>query len=122
RPGGGVHSAAELGITSLPANQQLYVIGRQGGRLGLKPETAETWSVGIDLHPESLPGLEASLTYYNIDYRNRIGTPASDMGALGAINDPMRRYDPFLTFNPRYYADRAAGNQVIDGFDTRTQA
>ena len=122
RPGGGVHSAAELGIDSLPANQQMYVIGRQGGRLGLAPETAKTWSVGLDLHPASLPGLDASLTYYNIDYRNRIGTPASDMGPLGSINDPMRRFDPFLTLNPLYYADRAAGNQVIDGFDTRTQA
>src|SRR5690606_13249373 len=100
----------------------LYVIGRQGGRLGLAPETAQTWSVGLDLHPARLPGFEASVTYYNIDYRNRIGTPSSDMGALGAINDPMRRYDPFLTFNPLYYGERAASNQVIDGFDTRTQA
>src|SRR5690606_31248421 len=85
RPGGGVHSAAELGVTSVPANQQLYVIGMQGGRLGLQPETATTWTAGFDLHPTALPGFEASVSYYNIDYRNRIGTPSSDMGAVGAI-------------------------------------
>lgn len=122
RPGGGVHSAAELGITGVPANQQMYVIGRQGGRLGLQPETAETWTLGFDLHPASLPGFEASVTYYNIDYRNRIGTPSSDVGAVGSITNPGRLYDPFLALNPTYFPERAAGNGVYDGFDTSTQA
>ncbi|MGY1411006.1 MULTISPECIES: TonB-dependent receptor domain-containing protein [unclassified Luteimonas] len=122
RPGGGVHSAAELGVTSVPADQQLYVIGTQGGRLGLQPETAKTWTAGFDLHPAGLPGFEASVSYYNIDYRNRIGTPSSDMGSVGAITHVERLYDPFLALNPLYFPERAASNGNFNGFDTSSQA
>lgn len=42
------------------------------------PEEATTWTAGFDIAPPSLPGLKASLTYYDVDYKNRIGTASED--------------------------------------------
>lgn len=42
------------------------------------PEEATTWTAGFDLAPPSLPGFKASLTYYAVDYKNRIGTASED--------------------------------------------
>jgi outer membrane receptor protein involved in Fe transport len=42
------------------------------------PEEATTWTAGFDIAPPSLPGLKASLTYYAVDYKNRIGTASED--------------------------------------------
>jgi len=44
-----------------------------GGTPGLKPETAKTWSAGVDLTPSFAPGLKLSGTFWNIDYSNTIG-------------------------------------------------
>jgi len=41
----------------------------------LHQEKAATWTVGLDLAPALIPGLRSSLTYYSIDYRDRIAQP-----------------------------------------------
>lgn len=43
-----------------------------GGNPNLGPETAKSWSVGFDVKPQLLPGFSASLSYYNVRYRNLI--------------------------------------------------
>lgn len=45
-----------------------------GGNSSLQPEKATTWSVGLDWAPMegALQGLSASLTYYDVDYTDRI--------------------------------------------------
>jgi outer membrane receptor protein involved in Fe transport len=48
-----------------------------GGNPDLTPETARTWSFGIDLSPDLLSGLKASATYYRIRYNNRISSAAA---------------------------------------------
>lgn len=45
----------------------------------LGPETATSWTAGIDLEPSFFKGFRAQLTYFNIDYRNRIASPASEV-------------------------------------------
>ncbi|MGH6633357.1 MAG: TonB-dependent receptor domain-containing protein, partial [Sphingopyxis sp.] len=44
----------------------------------IQPEKATTWTAGVDIAPPSIPGLRASLTYYDVDYRDRIGTVTED--------------------------------------------
>ncbi len=51
------------------------VLGEQGTNPNLRQETAQTWTVGIDVAPGR--GSEVSLTYYAIDYFNRIVQPAA---------------------------------------------
>jgi iron complex outermembrane recepter protein len=48
-------------------------IYHNGGNAALKPEEATTWSAGLDWVPTgALDGLSASLTYYDVDYTDRI--------------------------------------------------
>ena len=63
------------------------VLVEQGSNPGLEQETARTWTAGFDLAPPYLAGATLSLTYYSIDYDNRIAQPAAgdpfDILALG---------------------------------------
>lgn len=45
-----------------------------GANPDLKPQTAQTWSVGVDIEPPVVPGLRLSATYYNIHMKDIIGT------------------------------------------------
>jgi iron complex outermembrane receptor protein len=38
----------------------------------LKPESATVWSLGLDLNPEFARNLKFGVTYYNVNYKNRI--------------------------------------------------
>ena len=38
----------------------------------LKPETARTWTAGVDLTPPAIKNLSLSLTYFDIDYQGKI--------------------------------------------------
>ena len=53
-----------------------------GGNLGLKPETATTWSLGGDWTPAFAPGFKATLNYFNIDYRNQVSSYLSNLNIL----------------------------------------
>ncbi len=48
---------------------QLFLFGANPN---LQPETATTWSTGLDFEPQSLKGLKLSATYYDIRYTNQI--------------------------------------------------
>lgn len=54
----------------------------RSGVEGLRPETATIWSLGLDLVPQSLPGLNVSLNYFNVDYSDRIAAPGNDTSPL----------------------------------------
>ena len=45
---------------------------------GIKPERATTWTAGFDIAPAMLPGFKAAITYYDVDYRDRIGSVTED--------------------------------------------
>ncbi|MET0365492.1 MAG: TonB-dependent receptor, partial [Sphingobium sp.] len=55
-----------------------YTIGLQGSNPGLKPQTADTWSIGADIAPPALPGLRASVSYYNVKFKDLLSTPSPD--------------------------------------------
>jgi iron complex outermembrane receptor protein len=67
-----------------------------GGNSTLKPETATTYSMGTDWHPDWISDFEASLDYYHIDYRNIIDAPAAFNPAAGS--DP--NFAQFVVRNP----------------------
>lgn len=55
-----------------------WTIAFQGSTPGLKPQTADTWSMGFDLEP--LDGLRISANYYNVKFANILGTPTPNAG------------------------------------------
>lgn len=57
----------------------LYLVG---GNRNLDPERAKTWSASLAFHPEMLPGFEAELTWFDIDYTDRVAQPIINTQAL----------------------------------------
>lgn len=72
--------AAALGGTGYaPSATVLYLTG---GNPDLNPERARTWSASLAFHPEHMEGLEAELTWFNVDYTDRVVTPLVPAQAL----------------------------------------
>lgn len=46
-----------------------------GSRDDLEPENSKTWTAGLDFEPTFIKGFLARVTYYSIEYTNRIDTP-----------------------------------------------
>lgn len=55
-------------------------IGLQGSNPGLRPQTAKIYSFGFDINPPFIEGLNASLTYYNVKFKDLISVPTPGVG------------------------------------------
>jgi outer membrane receptor protein involved in Fe transport len=74
---------------------RLRVLALSGGNVDLRPETATTWTVGLDLQPAALPGFTASLTGFDIAFRDRIDRPVQQ-NTVAALIDPTLA--PFVQY------------------------
>lgn len=72
--------AAALGGTSYAPNATVLYL--TGGNPDLRPEKARTWSTSLAFHPEALSGLEAELTWFDVDYTDRVVQPLVPAQAL----------------------------------------
>ncbi|MGI4877813.1 MAG: TonB-dependent receptor plug domain-containing protein, partial [Janthinobacterium lividum] len=59
-------------------------VALSGGNLGLKPETATTYSFGTDLEP--IHGLKLAATYFSVDYKNQVIALLSDLSVLTRLS------------------------------------
>lgn len=57
-----------------------FTVAVQGSLPNLKPQTADTWSVGFDADPPFVPGLHGSLSYYNVTFEDILATPTPNVG------------------------------------------
>ena len=61
-----------------------------GGNPNLEPERAKTWTAGFDWLAQRWPGLRANITYYSIDYTDRITNPqVAFAGVVANSQDPL---------------------------------
>jgi outer membrane receptor protein involved in Fe transport len=70
------------------------VIQLSGGNIGLRPETAHSWTAGFDFAPKAIPGLSIEATWFRTIFSRRIGTPALD-NFSNVLVDPALA--PFVT-------------------------
>jgi len=56
-----------------------------GGNSQLDPETAKTWSAGLDWEPRAIDGLSISATWYKILYDNRIDVTPTTALTSGSV-------------------------------------
>lgn len=88
-------------------------IYHNGGRASLKPEEATTWSAGLDWAPTgALQGFTASLTYYDVDYTDRIDVVLNTALTNAAV------YGPFVIRRPSASdaTATAAFNALVQAF------
>jgi len=93
-----LYQAATLGGSS---GQALLAYG---GNTQLKPERSTSWTAGVDWSPPQLRSLVVSLTYFNIDYTNRIILPFTT--PAGALSNPANT--PFIVVDPTTAQQAAA--------------
>lgn len=64
-------------------NRSVVAVSLSGANPAVKPETAETWSLGFDfVAPDVLPGLRVGMNYFKITTEDQIGAFLSDGGVL----------------------------------------
>ena len=87
-------SASTVGASGSPADATALM--SYGGNTELQPERARTWTTSFALHPEALPGLEAELTWFDIDYTDRVVEPINNYQQ--ALSNPI--YADFVNRSP----------------------
>jgi iron complex outermembrane receptor protein len=80
-----------------PTGRSLVLV-QQGSNPELRQERARTWTAGFDIAPPYLGGSTLSLTYYSIDYDNRIAQPAA--GDPFDILELGKEWASVITRNP----------------------
>jgi iron complex outermembrane receptor protein len=89
----GVQQLAIMGLPS--SNGSSLALLLLGGNPNLRPETAESWSIGADYASPELSGLQLSTTFFHVRYTNRI---ASIPNIFTALTDPVNA--SFVTPSP----------------------
>ncbi|WP_202841567.1 TonB-dependent receptor [Luteimonas saliphila] len=82
------------GGTGYPADATVLSTG--GGNPDLGPERARTLTASLAFHPEALPGLETELTWFEIDYTDRVVMPIGN--SAEALSNPI--YSEFVIYSP----------------------
>jgi outer membrane receptor protein involved in Fe transport len=83
-----------LGGSGLPDGATALVL--DGGSPDLKPERAQTWTASLAFHPNAVPGLKAELTWFDINYTDRVVQPIAVVAQ--ALSDPA--FSEFIKRNP----------------------
>ena len=89
-----LYPASALGGTGYPGGAT--VLMPYGGNRDLEPERARTWSTTLAFHPARWTGLETELTWFDIDYTDRVVQPITN--SAQALNIPD--YAPFIDYSP----------------------
>ncbi len=85
-----------VGRELTPGDPEIMVMRRSGRTPTLGPETSTNWSVGVEYSPYQVEGLDLQVTYYDIEYEDRIqNLPNSDSAFTSPEN--FARYRPYIT-------------------------
>ena len=98
--------------------QDVLALLLYGGNADLKPETATSWSAGVDYAPNAVPGLKVGLNVFDTRFTRRIGQPALD-GVDQALEDPVlvpfvTRVDPVINARDAARVDALINNPASE--------
>lgn len=85
--------ATPVNLTANGANVLTLLL--YGGNPDLRPETATSWSAGLEYAPRAHPGLRLTATYFDTQFRQRIGQPAiNNLSTVLTASDlaPFRQF------------------------------
>lgn len=80
-----------------------------GGNVSLQPQKSTTWTLGLDVKAPFAEGLRASVTYYNVNFKNLLGNPPA-IGAQSVFFTPL--YQDFWIKNPTLQQAQAFADGV----------
>ena len=85
-----------------------------GGGKGLKPETSDSFTYGVVLQPHWIPGLTATVDYYDIEVKDVITTPSAQ-NIVNACYDAPNLNNQFCTLFQRQTATGADPYRIVEG-------
>lgn len=76
-------------VQNIPEPISGQVLSTGGGNLGIRPETSDSYTIGVILQPSFVPGFTATVDYYNIKVKEAITqpTPADAIGACFGVGN-----------------------------------
>src|SRR5260370_42087974 len=91
----------------------------QGGNLNLRPETSKSYTGGFDVKPTTVPEFSLSMTFFYINFTDKISTPPTSSGGIYSLNDPsLKLYiarPPFAAGASQAYFDSPAFSGDFSG-------
>lgn len=84
------------------------VLFQRGTNPNLRPETATTWTAGLDITPPNLSGLELNFTYFRTEFEDRIVDPSLKVFEVFTeieIFGSLVERNPDINFVTDIYAD-----------------
>ena len=89
------------------------VLLRFGGNPNLQPESAKSWTAGVDYSSDRWPGLKVSATWFDTRFSGQIGTPVYE-NIYNVLSNPA--YDVFVQpLDPANAADQAKVAALLAG-------
>jgi outer membrane receptor protein involved in Fe transport len=89
---------------------------QQGGNPGLKPEKADTWTVGIVAQPSFIPGLAVTLDYFRISVRDAVSSPSAQ-NVIDLCFGSAPGYSLASVNNPACARSQIGRNALTGGLD-----
>lgn len=96
-----LRTSAQVGGGGTPGQAMIFFAGNPD----LLPERSTSWTAGFDWSPDFWDGFDLSLTYFDIDYTDRVISPL--LSTATALSNPI--HAPFIIRNPSV----AVQNQFI---------
>jgi iron complex outermembrane recepter protein len=97
-----------------PTGSTVTLINNSGGNASLKAQRSTSYSLGLDFNSLLLPHFNGSISYFNIDFKDRIATPPVE-SFFDLLNEPA--VAPFVTRNPSLAQVESiynSGAQIVD--------
>lgn len=88
-------NARSVGGVGYPADATV-LMSWGGSATVLDPERARTWTASVSYHPEAHPGLEAELSWFDIDYADRVVQPLT--ATAQSLSNPA--FAEFIHYQP----------------------
>ncbi|MEJ1964464.1 MAG: TonB-dependent receptor [Gammaproteobacteria bacterium] len=79
---------------------QTLILDLEGGNPNLQPEKSRSWTAGFDLRPAWMPRTKLSFTWFDIDYRDRIGTLTTTAASALQVISASGHLAPFIDLHP----------------------
>ncbi|WP_242526559.1 TonB-dependent receptor [Novosphingobium sp. KA1] len=91
-----LYTADTFGGARFPVGSTMLI--ESGGNADLKPEKATSWSASIAVHPEWIKGFNLQVSYFNVQYKDRVVQPVAGTAVYQALSNPD--YEQYVTYDP----------------------
>ncbi|WP_338242709.1 TonB-dependent receptor plug domain-containing protein [Aurantiacibacter hainanensis] len=97
------------------AVEAINVTRFSGGNPEVSPEEADTWTVGVVLQPDAIPGLSLSVDYYNIEISGAISQVGNQEVLRRCFEDSAQEFCDLITLTSGTATPGASGDIVLVG-------